>query len=287
MAETAGQAADGVVVSVVTVCFNSERYIGEAIQSVLAQSYADVEYIIIDGGSTDSTLDIIREYELRFTGRLRWVSEPDRGIYDAMNKGIAMCQGELIGLLNSDDRYLPDAIAEVVDAYESASGVGAVYGDAEIIDECGAHVRWEPARRLRQGETRPDWMPMCHQSLFVARRTYMDIGVYDTDFRVLADYEFILRCLARGVVILHVAEPIAQFRLGGVCNSDIAQSAVERERIRVAYGANRVVERARRLRHAVNRAAYALVGGARGSVHGGPSGAAPCSGSDLKEGKHS
>lgn len=239
------------LVSVVTVCLNAERYLAETMSSVLEQTYPHIEYIVMDGGSTDGTLEIIRSFEPRFEGRLRWVSQPDSGIYDAMNKGIALCTGEVIGLLNSDDRYLPDAITRIVEAARSVPGAGLVYGDVRVIGEDGVLLSTEIAEDLKPGD-RPDWMPMCHQSLFVARGVYDALGAYDVTYRILADYEFVLRCLSADVVPLHVPTVVSEFRVGGLCNTATLASNRERERIRVLYGANPLVERVRYLRHRVN-----------------------------------
>lgn len=248
------------LVSVVTVCFNSAAHLAEAMESVLAQSYEAIEYVVVDGGSTDGTLEIIRSFEERFAGRLKWTSEPDGGIYDAMNKGIARCTGELIGLLNSDDAYLPDAIARIADAYVAAPDAGAVFGDVDIVDESGTLLRTQVAYVPAAG-TIPAHMPMCHQSLFVATRVYKELGTYDTAYRILADYDFVLRLLQRGVRLLHVPGAVARFRTGGACNTDTERSNRERERIRVAHGANPLIERVRRYRHAVNRFVYAWLKG--------------------------
>lgn len=246
------------LVSVVTVCFNSERYLAEAMESVLAQTYSHIEYIVVDGGSTDATLEIIRSFEPQFGGRLRWTSGPDEGIYDAMNKGIALCAGELIGLLNSDDRYLPDAVATIAEAAHAEPDAGLIYGDVEILSEEGEALRTEKAAEVVPGK-RPDWLPMCHQSLFVRSTIYRELGVYDPAYRILADYDFVVRVLASGVKATRVDTPIAQFRLGGVCNTDTEAANAERERIRIAYGANPLVERVRRIRHAVNRRGWAVL----------------------------
>ncbi len=246
------------LVSVVTVCFNSDRYLAEAMESVLGQTYPEIEYIIVDGGSTDGTLDVIRSFEPRFAGRLRWISEPDTGIYDAMNKGIALCSGELIGLLNSDDRYMPRAIELIVEAATTHPDAGLVYGDVEIISEEGEPLRIDRAAEVEPGG-RPDWLPMCHQSLLVRASVYRELGGYDLRYRILADYDFVLRALSAGVRAIRVAAVIAQFRLGGVCNTDTAAANRERERIRVAYGANPVWERLRYLRHRLNIWAYGVV----------------------------
>lgn len=246
------------LVSVITVCYNSREHIAEAMESVLAQSYGSIEYIVVDGGSTDGTVDIVRSYGDRFAGRLRWVSEPDDGIYDAMNKGIALSTGELVGLLNSDDAYPPDAIERIVGAFRAEPDAGAVFGDVEVIAQDGSPLRTEVAF-TPEPDSLPLRMPMCHQSLFVARRVYRELGGFDTSYRILADYEHVLRMLRAGERFVHVPGVVARFRQGGACSADTARSNAERERIRVAYGANPVTERARRIRHAVNRFVYALV----------------------------
>jgi glycosyltransferase involved in cell wall biosynthesis len=252
--------ASAPVVSVVTVCFNAARHLEGAITSVLAQTYPAIEHIVVDGGSTDGTLEIIRSLEPRFAGRLRWVSEPDAGIYDAMNKGIAMAKGELVGLLNADDEYVPDAVERIVAAWRADPSAGAIYGDVEVIGETGETLRLEMAGAVAPG-TRPERLPFCHQSLFVARRVYSEIGSFDNGYRILADYEWLLRAIDRGVRFAHLPGVVARFRVGGVCSGDMGRSNAERERIRVAYGANPLVERLKRVRHAVNRMVYAAFTG--------------------------
>lgn len=246
------------LVSVVTVCYNAERHLAEAMTSVLAQDYANIEYVVVDGGSTDGSAGIIAGFEERFAGRLSWSSEPDEGIYDAMNKGIARCHGEIVGLLNADDLYVPDAVSRVVEAFAANPSAGAVFGDADVIDEAGRVLRTEKAY-LPQAGSLPPRMPMCHQSLFVAREVYDRLGVFDTRYRILADYEFVVRMLRAGVGFVQLPGALARFRLGGACSTDMPRSNAERERIRVAYGANPMVERLRRARHAVNRFVYAVV----------------------------
>lgn len=249
---------DTPLVSIVTVCFNSDRYIAQTIESVLAQDFSDFEYIIVDGGSADGTLDTIRAYEDAFGGRLTWTSEPDEGIYDAMNRGIARARGRLIGLLNSDDRYAEGAVPSIVAAAENSPDAGLIYGDVRVIGEDGSVIGTETARDIAPGD-RPDWLPMCHQSLFVSSEVYASTGAYDTRYRILADYEFVLRCLAAGVPTLYVPQVIAEFRTGGACNTNTLEANRERERIRVTYGANPFVERVRYLRHRFNIWAHGLV----------------------------
>lgn len=255
------------LVSVITVCRNSERYLRQTMESVLAQTYPEIEYVVIDGGSTDGTLAIIRSFEPRFAGRLRWMSEPDDGIYHAMNKGIAQSSGELVGILNSDDAYTPDAIEVAVAAWLKTGRPGAVYGDAVILDESGRELRVEESLAVSSGD-RPDRMPMCHQALFVTAETYRRLGAYDTSFRILADYELVLRMLREGVAMTRVPAVLACFRTGGVCSADMDSANAERERIRVAYGASPLFERFRRARHFVNNRIYSLLVTFRGGNKG-------------------
>ncbi len=177
---------DNILCSVITVCYNSERTIERTIRSVLNQSYKNIEYIIVDGASSDHTLEIIKRYEPEFHGKMRWLSEPDGGIYFAMNKGIALAKGELIGMLNSDDYYEECAVETMVGAmtkspYQILYGmtrawVGGVEESISILFH-------------NQLEQRMIWHPAC----FVTARLYADFGMFDTEFISAADYDFMLR----------------------------------------------------------------------------------------------
>ena len=126
-------------ISIITATYNSEATIADTINSVLSQNYSDIEYLVIDGGSSDGTLDIVKANAPRFDGKLRWVSESDRGIYDAMNKGIRMATGDIIGILNSDDYYTSnDVLSTYAEAFKT-SKVDAVYGDIHFIREGQPH----------------------------------------------------------------------------------------------------------------------------------------------------
>ncbi len=117
------------LVSIITATYNSETTIRDTIESVLSQTYRNIQYIIVDGASKDNTMSIVKEYEPRFAGRMQWISESDNGIYDAMNKGIAMATGDVVGILNSDDFYTSDEVLEILVRELSLSGADAVYGD--------------------------------------------------------------------------------------------------------------------------------------------------------------
>ena len=248
------------LISIVTVCFNSERHLAQAMESVARQTYDDIEYIVVDGNSSDGTLDIIRSFEGRFGDRLRWISEPDDGIYDAMNKGIGVARGELVGLLNSDDAYAPDAVERIVSGWLRAGRPSAIYGDVEVMDEAGVTVRLERASHVGPGDF-PREMPMCHQSLFVTADTYARLGGFDTRYRILGDYEFLLRMVRAKERFARIDGPVARFRLGGACNSNTLDMNREREDIRVSYGASKIVERLIRLKHAFNMRLYRCIYG--------------------------
>lgn len=200
-------------VTIITVCYNSEQTIRRCIESVLHQTYENIEYIIVDGASTDGTMKIVKEYEPLFQGRLRWVSEPDDGIYYAMNKGIDMATGELIGIINSDDYYERDAVEYIINS---------MTGDKYLI-------LYGAMRSLRQGVE--ESISICshiflkerminHPSCFVKKAVYDDFGKFDTQYISAADYDFMLRVSEKKEVYFKpVYHIIANFSLGGFCAS--------------------------------------------------------------------
>lgn len=180
-------------VSIITVTWNSAETFARTADSVLQQTYQDIEYVVVDGGSADDTLELIKSFETKFDGRLRWVSEKDEGIYDAMNKGIKMSTGDIVGILNSDDFLTSkDVIERMVD--EFTPDVEAVYGDVHFVkaDDLQKNVRYYSGKPFRPWMVRFGFIPP-HPSLYVRRSTYMRYGLYDTSFRISADLEFIAR----------------------------------------------------------------------------------------------
>lgn len=176
-------------VSLITVCYNSARTLQETIDSVLSQTYADIEYIIIDGGSTDATPDIIKPYKSRIA---HYVSEPDEGLYDAMNKGIALSSGDMVGILNSDDMLAHSGvIADMVKAMDS--NTDAVCSDVFIFKNTKDNIvrkyrctRWKPWM-FRLGHQPP------HPGFFVRRNCYEKYGLFDVQFKRAADFELLFR----------------------------------------------------------------------------------------------
>ncbi|MGD0093351.1 MAG: glycosyltransferase family 2 protein [Planctomycetota bacterium] len=206
------------VISIITVVYNGQATLERAVRSVLEQTYAHVEYIVIDGGSTDGTLEIIRRYEERIA---LWLSEPDGGIFDAMNKGLALASGDCVAILNCDDYYAPRAVAAVVEALQRAPAE-AVYGDSIfVLEDIGLERQVHAAPQLTRG------MTLCHPALFVARSAYARLGVYDLRYRYSADFDFALRLHHAKVKWCKVPEPLAYFTGGGAAERHLVQASWE------------------------------------------------------------
>lgn len=207
-------------VSIITVVYNGADTIRDCIDSVLSQTYPHIEYIVIDGGSTDGTADVVRAYGAKIA---RFVSEPDQGIYDAMNKGIGLATGEVVGLLNADDLYRhADVIAHVADRLNQ-TGSDAVYSDLVYVD------RFDTSRVVRYWRGGPypvngflwGWMP-AHPTLFVRRHIYGQYGLFTTALRSAADYELMLRMIHKHRIRLsYLNELTVMMRAGGVSNQSI------------------------------------------------------------------
>ncbi len=185
-------------ISLITACYNSASVLASAFDSVLAQTHADLDYWVIDGGSTDGTVEVIRAYEPRFNGRMRWVSERDEGLYHAINKGIARAEGDVVGILNADDFFADERVLERV-AQTFAAGtepVDAVYGDVCFVrpDALARVVRYYSARRFRPWMLRWGFMPP-HPGFYCRREHFARLGLYRTDFAIGADYELLIRFL--------------------------------------------------------------------------------------------
>lgn len=193
------------LVSVVTVVYNGEKYLEQTIQSVINQSYGNVEYIVIDGGSTDGTLDIIKKYEDQID---YWVSEKDKGIYDAMNKGIQVATGEFIAFINADDWYEKNAIEHVIKAYNQKKNTDFFYGNLSYIKKNGEVVLWE-GNRGNKGLEIP------HPTCFI-RSSILKRELFNADFSIVADAELTLRLFNSNIESFYIDEVIANFRDGGV-----------------------------------------------------------------------
>jgi glycosyltransferase involved in cell wall biosynthesis len=180
-------------ISIITVCFNSASTIRDAIESVLGQDHQDIEYIIVDGASNDGTTEIIRSYGSRID---KWISEPDKGIYDAMNKGIAMATGDVIGMLNSDDFYFDQSVLSRIATTFTDTTIDAVFGDLIFVDaeDLQKTVRTYSSRNWHPGKFAWGFMP-AHPTFFVRRKFYDKTGPFEIDYKIAADYEMLIRML--------------------------------------------------------------------------------------------
>lgn len=183
-------------ISIITATFNSGKTVRDTFVSVLNQTYNDYELIVVDGGSKDDTVDILRHYELIFNGRMKWISEPDRGIYDAMNKGIAMATGDVVGILNSDDFYTSNGILRKVAITMQDKNIDAVYGDVHYVhdNDLGKCVRYYSSKPFRRVWMRFGFMP-AHPSFYCRREVYEKYGTFDLSYKVAADFECLLRLI--------------------------------------------------------------------------------------------
>jgi glycosyltransferase involved in cell wall biosynthesis len=207
-------------VSIITAVYNNASYIQDAIESVLAQDYDNLEYIVIDGGSTDGTLDLVRKYRNHISVI---VSEPDKGLYDALNKGVKMATGDIIGFLHADDVYANQhTISRMVETF-NLQGCDTAYSDLLYVDAANTDkvIRYWQADTYSSGSFLKGWMPP-HPTFFVKREIYQRYGTYNTDMRISADYELMLRLLHRyQVSTAYLPEITVKMRVGGVSNASL------------------------------------------------------------------
>lgn len=209
-------------ISIVTAVFNRAGTIADALRSVEAQSYPNVEHIVQDGGSGDGTLDIIRQFGV---SSYQLVSEPDAGIYDAINKGISRASGDIIGLMHSDDFFADDLVLQkIAEAFRDPE-IDGVYGDLDYVSASNTD---KIVRRWRSGPYHADllkrgWMPP-HPTLYLRREVFDRWGLYDTSMRIAADYEAMLRYLVRGDIRLaYIPEVLVKMRIGGESNRSLSR----------------------------------------------------------------
>jgi len=197
---------DSPLVSIVTPCLNAARFIDETIQSVLGQDYPAIEYLVMDGGSRDGTLDILRRYQ----GQLEWRSEPDGGQADAVNRGFTLTRGEIFAFLNADDTYLRGAVSRVVEAFARNPGAAVIYGDAWHMDEKGRRIARYPVEPFQ-----PDGLErrciICQPAAFMRRQAFAECGGLNAGLRFALDYDLWIRMAPRGLV--KIDAELAQARL--------------------------------------------------------------------------
>ena len=212
-------------ISIITVSFNSVKNISDTIKSVLAQTYPNIEYIIIDGASTDGTIEIINSFGKNIS---IFKSEPDNGIYDAINKGIRLASGNIVGILNSDDFfYDSNVIQRVADAFKE-NKIDALFGDAIFVDpeNTSRIVRYYSSKNFNPDKFKFGYMP-AHPSFYVRKELFEKLGYYKVDYKIAADFELLIRFLyINKIVYRYVEMPFLYMRTGGVSNKSILSNFV-------------------------------------------------------------
>jgi glycosyltransferase involved in cell wall biosynthesis len=207
-----------VKITIITVVYNGAQTIANALQSVASQTYRNIEHIVIDGGSSDGTVEILEKYR---AGLSMLISEPDGGIYDAMNKGLGFATGEIIGLLNADDRYAHPHVIEKIVGHLRASDVDAVFADAVFVDpeRSDAIVRRYSSRYFRPARIPWGWMP-AHPTLFLKRGVYDKHGYFKAGFKIAGDFEFVARVFwGTGIRYIYLPEVFVIMNIGGISSS--------------------------------------------------------------------
>ena len=207
-------------ISIITSVYNNQETIAEAMDSVLSQTYTDIEYIIIDGGSTDDTVNIIKSYQNRIAV---FISEPDKGIYDGLNKGIKLATGDVIGFLHSDDLYENNTVIEQVAQAFMASEIDSVYGDLTYVNKSDPTkvIRYWKSGEFTLKKLRCGWMPP-HPTFFVKRAIYQQHGQFDTSFKIAADYDLMLRFLGKYKISTdYIPSVLIKMRVGGESNKSL------------------------------------------------------------------
>lgn len=209
-------------ITIITTTYNSASTLRDTMESVLAQTHKDIEYWVIDGGSEDDTLGLIKEYESLFDGRMKWISEPDNGLYDALNKGISRATGDVVGILNSDDFYTSPTVLEQVAAGFS-DDVDAVYGDIHFVrpSDLGKCVRYYSSKLFRPWALRFGFMP-AHPSFYVRREVYERCGGYALDYKLAADYDMMVRLLYKEKIrCRYLSVDMVTMRTGGMSTKNV------------------------------------------------------------------
>ena len=209
------------IVSIITVSYNSVRTISDTIKSVLAQTYQNIEYIIIDSSSTDGTIDIITSFGKSIS---KIVSEPDNGIYDAINKGIRLSKGNIVGILNSDDIFYDNRVVEkIVEAFNDDDDIDAVFGDAQFVHpvKTSKIIRYYSSKSFSSDKFKYGYMP-AHPSFYVKRELFEKLGYYKTDYKIAADFELLVRFLhLYPLKYKYLEMTFVSMRMGGVSNKSV------------------------------------------------------------------
>ncbi|WP_417130510.1 glycosyltransferase family 2 protein [Parabacteroides faecis] len=229
-------------ISLITVTYNSERTLRDTFESVLAQSYSKLEYIVIDGNSTDNTLDIIKEYEPLFRGNMKWISEKDEGIYHAMNKGIKLASGYIVGILNSDDIFFDKTVlTNIANAFRDKN-IDAVYANLEFVkaNDLNTVIRtWKGCQYPLCG-FKYGWHP-AHPTFFVKKIIYDKYGDFDTSFNISADFELMLRFIQKyQISTYYLDKTIVKMRMGGESTSSLSKIIEGNKNVLRAFKKNKI-----------------------------------------------
>ncbi|MHB8056772.1 MAG: glycosyltransferase family 2 protein [Desulfuromonadaceae bacterium] len=222
--------------SVITITFNSVSSVRETICSVVSQSYPDLEYILVDGGSSDGTVEVVSEFAAK-DPRIGWISELDDGISDAFNKGIALATGDIIGIINSDDSYLPETLRLVAERAKAHPDCDVFHGDIVRRDQAGKELFILKPLNVETSVWRE--MPVNHPATFVRRRAYDKIGGFDVALRYAMDYDLVLRLYNAGCRFCYIEEPLATMRYGGASDVSFVKGLLEVYNVSVREGCPR------------------------------------------------
>lgn len=205
-------------ISIITATYNSAETVRNTFDSVLNQTYKDIEYIVVDGLSKDNTVEIIKEYAEKFEGKMRYISEKDRGLYDAMNKGLAMATGDIVGILNSDDFYTSNNILEIVANNFEEGEIDAVYGDIHFVNsnDLTKCVRYYSSAIFSRRLMRFGFMP-AHPSFYCKREVYEKYGAFNTKYKIAADFDSLFRFIyIKKIRTRYIKRDFVTMRTGGV-----------------------------------------------------------------------
>ena len=230
-------------ISIITSVYNNQETIAETIESVLSQTYDNIEYIVVDGASTDGTIEVIEQFSDKIT---TFASEPDAGIYDGLNRGLALATGDVVGFLHADDLFAEvDVIANVVKAFHDEA-VDAVYGDLVYVSqkETSKVIRYWKSSSFSRKKLENGWMPP-HPTFYVKREVYQKYGNFDTHFKIAADYDIILRFLGKHTCSCsYISKTLVKMRMGGASNRSLSNMVLKTKEDLLALRRNGVGHRA-------------------------------------------